>query len=161
MKPIIRRIATAGVTALLLAACGGTTDTPPAVAEPSVEQPAQQPAEDAEYTTERPEGFPTEMPLPDGGYYTMRLSDATMQFEGNPSGIAYIFEWNRPFRELQDEMETLLADNGWTIGETQTYLAAEDDVAWRTTGHDMEVGIEIGPNDGDSDTGYILYVVFD
>lgn len=162
----LRTVATiAGIAALLAIGCAGAPDGPVAPVDAPAEQPAdpdmdapEEPAPDAAGPTARPEGFPAELPLPDGGVLTMRLTDATMMHhEGNPSGTVYGFDWSAEHTVLRAEMETRLVADGWTIEETQTGIAAMDDISWLVSGHGYQAAIEVGPyDDGGAYIAYLL-----
>lgn len=156
---------TVGVATMLTIGCADTPDAPAAPVDAPAERPAEpatdapeEPARDAAGPTARPEGFPAELPLPDGGVLTMRFSDATaMHHEGNPSGESYFFEWSAEHTSLREEMESRLVAEGWTIEETQTGVAVLDDISWLVSGHGRQAAIEVSPfDDGGASIAYLI-----
>lgn len=154
-----RAVALFGLVAIVLAGCGGADeaaevspeapvesapDSAPTAPDASDEAP-DAPAEDAEQGTEaseapgagtRPEGFPAEMPLPEGAAYS---------FSAGPVEYFWV---ERPVAEVIEELETLLPAHGWEILEVQPGVAWEDDQLFEVEGHGLRMFVFAEPSAG-------------
>lgn len=137
------------VIAALLTACGGATDESGDLQPPSESAPAQTDSESAQVpadsddnggsqdtTASLPEGFPTEMPLPEGAQYSFR------------AGVVEYFYINRPVAAVIDELEALLPAHGWDVIEVVNGVAWVDDQLFEVEGHGLQLFVYAEPSAG-------------
>lgn len=157
-------VAAIALGAMILAACGtddpaanGIDEAPGTVEAPEEEAaaPEEAPADDTEGDAvdgpaSRPDWLPAQMPLPEGASYSFSIPAAT----GGESAFYYV---PRPVAEVIEELETLLASEGWTIVDEQTGIAWQDDRMFTVEGHGERLSVFAEPMAGAETETNVIY----
>lgn len=98
---------------------------------------------------DRPDGLPDEMPLPDYAAFWFDL-----EFE---SHTLLLFQADVPVAVLIEDMERLLAENGWETVNRVEQVAWGNDVLLRVEGHGHDMDVHIQPLDGSDTESQVVF----
>jgi hypothetical protein len=150
--------------ALALTACGGGDTTTPGTGDPGRDTNGDNgdTGDTSREPTQVPDDFPDDVRLPPGGVFTERINSLQIvDFEGQPKGRGWVFEYLVGIDVLLPETEALLAAQGAEIKEVMEYVAFEGDKQIRFILGSRDMGVEVGLSDGSPDESYIVVMLFD